>query len=102
MYHGLNEVKMTNNKPAMFAIFTFNQKLVKNEPGFQPAENVDKEKSTSLVEKAKAYSYGKINESHGRRFNSKKYKEDKEETKEKTEPTVEREKKVREERPKPV
>ena len=102
LYQGLNEVKIINNKPAMFAVFTYNEKLVKNEPGFQVAEPVDKEKSKSLVERAKTYSYGKINENQNRKFSNKGYREEKEQTKEKPQETTQTEKKVNEVNPKKV
>lgn len=90
LYEGLVEVKVINNKPAMFAVFSYNEKLVKSEPGYQTPENVDKEKSKSLVERAKTYSYSKINEIQSRRFHNRANKE--EEPKEKDKETAKPEK----------
>ena len=55
LYEGLKEVKAIVKKPAMTAIFTFNEKLVKNEVGYQTQERVDQEKSNQFIEKAKGF-----------------------------------------------
>ncbi len=62
LYEGLKQVKAISFKPAMFLYVSFNEKLLKSEPGYFKSENNDKEKSNQLIEKAKLYSYSKINE----------------------------------------
>lgn len=42
----------------MFAHFTFNESLLKNEPGYLSAvANIDKEASKNFIEKSKTYAY---------------------------------------------
>ncbi len=43
----------------MFAFFSYNESLLKNEPGYLcSVANVDKEASKNFVEKSKTYTYG--------------------------------------------
>ncbi len=45
LFEGLNTVKTISRKPAMFVTISFNEKLLKNEPGYFKSECNDKESS---------------------------------------------------------
>ena len=65
----------------MFAFFTYNESLLKNEPGYLcSVANVDKEASKNFVEKSKTYTYGQISQKKANYLNNKKEDNKKEES----------------------
>lgn len=73
LYEGLVQIKTINQKPAMFAYISFNESLLKNEPGYLcSCADVDKEASKRFIEKAKTYTYAQISQRKANYLNSKK------------------------------
>lgn len=57
----------------MFAFFSYNESLLKNEPGYLcSVASVDKEASKNFVEKSKTYSYAQISQKKANYLNNRK------------------------------